>query len=71
MVSCQDRLAIAPRMSTRVMTLLTVLDSTDVKAPWAPMTSLPSRETREPVCVRVKKAIGWRSTWPKTWVRRS
>ena len=58
-------------MSTSVMALLTTLDSTDVKACCAPMTSLPSRVTRAPVCARVKNATGWRSTWENTWVRRS
>jgi hypothetical protein len=70
-VSCQDNVAIAARMSTRVMALLTTLDSTDVKACWAPMTSLPRRVTRAPVWARVKKATGWRSTCENTWVRRS
>ena len=53
------------------MALLTTLDSTEVKACWAPMTSLPSRVTRAPVWARVKKATGWRSTCENTWVRRS
>ena len=51
--------------------LLTTLDSTDVKACWAPMTSLLSRLTSAPVWARVKKAIGWRSTWEKTSARRA
>ncbi len=67
----QDSSAIATMMSTSVMALLTTLDSTDVNACCAPMTSLPSRVTRAPVCARVKKATGWRSTWENTWVRRS
>ena len=51
--------------------MLTTLESTEVNACWAPMTSLLSRETRAPVWARVKNAIGWRMTWAKTWVRRS
>ena len=70
-VSGQDSRAMAPTMSTRVMALLTTLDSTEVKACWAPMTSLPRRVTRAPVWARVKNATGWRSTWENTWVRRS
>ena len=35
------------------------------------MTSELSRLTSEPVWARVKNAIGWRSTWPNTSVRRS
>ena len=57
--------------STTDTMLLTTLDSTDVKACCAPMTSLLSRDTSEPVWARVKKAMGWRSTWAKTSVRRS
>ena len=53
------------------MALLTTLESTEVNACCAPMTSLPRRVTRAPVWARVKKATGCRSTWPKTSVRRS
>ena len=70
-VSCHDSDAIAAMMSTRETALLTTLLRTDVKACWAPITSLPSRVTRAPVWARVKKAMGWRRTWPKTSVRRS
>src|SRR4051812_5194208 len=70
-VSCHDSASIAPTTSTTDTTLATTLDSTDVNACWAPTTSLLSLETSEPVWARVKNAIGWRSTWPKTWVRRS
>ena len=35
------------------------------------MTSLFSRLTSAPVCVRVKNAIGIRCTWSNTCVRRS
>ena len=44
----------------------TVLDRVEVKARWAPITSLLSRETSAPVWVRVKNARDWRWTWPKT-----
>jgi hypothetical protein len=44
----------------------TTLDSTEVKACWAPITSLLRRDTRDPVWARVKKAMGWRSTCAKT-----
>ena len=46
-------------------------DSTLVTACWAPITSLFSLLTSEPVWVRVKNAIGWRCTWLNTSVRRS
>ena len=58
-------------ITTTPMMLQTTPDSVDVNACWAPMTSLLSRVTSAPVCARVKKAIGWRSTWANTWVRRS
>ena len=53
------------------MTLLTTPDSVQVKARWAPITSLLSRLTSAPVRVRVKKATGMRCTWPNTARRRS
>ena len=53
------------------MTLLTTPDSVEVKARCAPITSLLSRETSEPVLVREKNASGIRCTCPKTSVRRS
>ena len=53
------------------MTLLTTPDSVQVKARWAPITSLLSRLTRAPVRVRVKNATGIRCTWPNTARRRS
>ena len=59
--------------STRIS--WSVLDTVDtrveVNACCAPITSLFSRLTSEPVCARVKNAIGCRCTWPNTWVRRS
>ena len=51
---------------TRLITLLTTPDSVEVKARWAPITSLLSRDTSEPVLVREKNASGIRWTWPKT-----
>ena len=53
------------------MTFDTTLDSTEVKACCAPMTSLFSREISAPVWVRVKNAIGMRCTCANTRVRRS
>ena len=50
---------------------MTTVDKVEVKARWAPITSLLSRETRAPVWVRVKNASDCRWTWPKTCVRRS
>ncbi len=60
-------------MSTRTswIRLDTTEDSTLVSACWAPITSLFSLLTSEPVWARVKNAIGWRCTWPNTSVRRS
>ena len=68
---CQDSVSITPAVSTRPMTLETTPDSVEVNACWAPMTSLFSRLTSAPVCVRVKNATGIRWTWSKTWLRRS
>ena len=53
------------------MTLDTTEDSVDVKACWAPMTSVLRRLTSAPVWVRVKNATGICCTWVKTRVRRS
>ena len=53
------------------MTLETTPDSVEVKACCAPMTSLLSRLTSAPVCVRVKNATGIRWTCSNTWLRRS
>ena len=49
----------------------TVLDSVEVKARCAPITSLLSRDTSAPVWVRVKNASDMRCTCAKTLVRRS
>src|SRR3712207_7537110 len=54
-VICQDSVSMTPAVSTRPMTLETTPDSVEVKACWAPTTSLFSRLTSAPVCVRVKK----------------
>ena len=70
-VTCQLSTSIAMPTTTTEIVLATVLDSVEVKARWAPITSLLSRETSAPVWVRVKNASDWRCTWPKTWVRRS
>ena len=43
-----------------------MLDSVEVNARWAPITSLLSRLTSAPVWVRVKNASDSRWTWPKT-----
>ena len=45
------------------MTLLTTPDSVEVNARCAPSTSLLSRLTSAPVCVRVKNCSGIRCTW--------
>ena len=60
-----------PAISTRLMTFDTTFDSVEVKACWAPMTSLFSREISAPVWVRVKNASGMRWTWANTRARRS
>ena len=65
-VICHDRPSITTSVSSSVMRLLTTPDSVQVKARWAPITSLLSRLTRAPVRVRVKKATGMRCTWPNT-----
>nr|BFE80218.1 hypothetical protein GCM10020093_028190 [Planobispora longispora] len=69
-VICQDSAIIAPSTSTSMTTLETTEDSVLVKARWAPITSVFSRETRAPVWVRMKNATGMRCTWSKTSVRR-
>ncbi len=70
-MTCQLRASITTPTTTTLIRFETVLDSVDVNARWAPMTSLLSRETRAPVWVRVKKASDIRCTWAKTEVRRS
>ena len=70
-VTCQDSVIITISTSTSESTLATTDDSVLVRACCAPITSLFSRLTSEPVWVRVKNAIGWRWTCRKTSVRRS
>jgi hypothetical protein len=59
-----------PTTTTLIM-FETVLDSVEVNARWAPMTSLLSRDTSAPVWVRVKNASDIRCTCANTEVRRS
>ncbi len=70
-VICQDSEIMTISTSARDSTLATTDDRVEVSACCAPITSLFSRLTSEPVCVLVKKAIGWRCTCANTWVRRS
>ena len=70
-VTCQLSANIAMPTTTTEIALETVPERVEVKARWAPITSLLSRETSAPVWVRVKKARDCRCTWPKTCVRRS
>ncbi len=69
-VICHDKLTRVMPTMTSVTTLLTRPDRIEVKAVWAPITSVFSRLTNAPVCARVKNAMGCRSTCPNTWVRR-
>jgi hypothetical protein len=70
-VICHDSVSMTPAVRTSPMTLETTPDSVEVNACCAPMTSLLSRLTSAPVCVRVKKATGIRCTCSKTRLRRS
>ncbi len=70
-VTCQLSASIAMPTTTTLIMFETVLDSVEVNARCAPMTSLLSRETRAPVWVRVKNASDMRCTWANTLVRRS
>ena len=70
-VTGQLRNSIVTPTTTAAMTLETVPCRVEVKARWAPMTSLLSLLTSAPVWVRVKKASDWRCTWANTCVRRS
>ncbi len=70
-VICHDRKNMAARVMATPITLPTTDEKVSVKACWAPRTSLFSRDTRAPVWVRVKKAIGICWMWSKTWVRMS
>ena len=53
-----DSQNIAARVMATPITLLTTEENVSVKACWAPRTSLFSLDTRAPVWVRVKKAMG-------------
>ncbi len=57
-VICHDCEAMAAMTTTTVTRLLSTPDTSTVNARWAPMTSLFSRVTSEPVWVRVKNAMG-------------
>ncbi len=70
-MTCQLSANMVMPTTTTLIELETVLDRVEVNARWAPMTSLLSRDTRAPVCVRVKNASDIRCTWAKTLVRRS
>src|SRR5680860_262540 len=70
-VTFQLRANMVMPTTTTLIELDTVLDSVEVNARWAPITSLFRRETSAPVWVRVKKARDIRCTCPKTLVRRS
>ncbi len=62
-VSGHDSASIDASTSTSVTALDTSVDSVDVNACWAPVTSDWSRETSLPVCEREKNASGIRITW--------
>ena len=70
-MTCQLSANIVMPTTTTLIELDTVLDSVEVNARCAPMTSLLSRETSAPVWVRVKNASDIRCTWANTLVRRS
>ena len=67
----QDSRSITASVSTSTITFVTTPASAEVKARWAPITSLFSRLTSAPVRVRVKKAIGMACTCSNTRRRRS
>ncbi len=58
-------------MTIKLSRLEITPDRVEVMACCAPTTSPSRRLTSDPVCARVKNAIGCRWTWSKTWVRRS
>ena len=70
-VTSQDSLNMTTSTRISVSALATTEDSVEVIACWAPITSLFSLLTREPVWARVKNAIGCRWTCSNTSVRRS
>ena len=66
---CSRNMAVSVVMSTT--TFDTTEPSVEVRARWAPSTSLFMRLMRAPVWVRVKKPIGMRCTWSNRLTRRS
>ena len=66
-----ERANIAPRTSVTLTMLPMTFEKTSVNACCAPRTSLLSRETRAPVWVRVKKAMGIWFTCSNTFDRMS
>src|SRR5699024_2324833 len=68
-VTCQEIVTMTPTVSARDTKFDTIPDRVFENARWAPMTSVLSRETRAPVRVRLKKAIGIDWTWSYTAVR--
>ncbi len=61
-VTCQLSASMVMPTTATAMMFETLSDSVEVKARCAPITSLLSRETSAPVCVRVKNASDWRCT---------
>jgi hypothetical protein len=70
-VICQLSTNIAIRVTATPITFPTTDERVLVKALWASRTSLLSRLTSAPVCVRVKNAMGIFWKWAKTFVRMS
>ena len=70
-VTCHASATMTTTARTSWIELVTRPESVEVNARCAPMTSLFSRLTSEPVRVRVKKASGIRWTWENTARRRS
>ena len=70
-MTCHASVIITATVSTSWMTLVTRPDSVEVNARCAPMTSLFSRLTSDPVRVRVKNATGIDCTCENTARRRS
>ncbi len=66
-----ERKSIVTITMVTVMTLLTTEPRVPENACCAAMTSLLSRLTSAPVCVRLKNAIGMRCTCENTCARRS
>ncbi len=68
---CQESRNIVTKMAPTVKMLETTEDIVEVMASCAPITSLLSRETSDPVCALEKNAMGCSCTWLNTSVRRS